>query len=92
MKSRLPKVLHRIGGLAIIERVLRTAAALNPATITIVVGHGAGALKEAVAGLGLHRLPARVQFAIQEKQLGTGHALLQTRPILEGKPGTVVLS
>ena len=91
MKSRLPKVLHRIAGLAIIERVLRTAAALNPTTITIVVGHGADELKEAVAGLGLHRLPARVQFAVQEPQLGTGHALLQTRPLLEGKSGTVVL-
>jgi bifunctional UDP-N-acetylglucosamine pyrophosphorylase / glucosamine-1-phosphate N-acetyltransferase len=91
MKSRIPKVLHKIAGLAIIERVLRTAAALNPTTITIVVGHGAGALKEAVAGVGLHRLPIRVEFAIQETQLGTGHALLQTRPFLEGKSGTVVL-
>jgi bifunctional UDP-N-acetylglucosamine pyrophosphorylase/glucosamine-1-phosphate N-acetyltransferase len=91
MKSRIPKVLHRIAGLAIIERVLRTAAAVNPTTITIVVGHEAAALKEAVAGIGLHRLPARVQFAVQEEQLGTGHALLQTRPVLEGKSGTVVL-
>jgi bifunctional UDP-N-acetylglucosamine pyrophosphorylase/glucosamine-1-phosphate N-acetyltransferase len=91
MKSALPKVLHQIAGLAIVERVLRTAAALNPTTITIVVGHGAGALKEAVAGVGLHRLRARVQFAVQEQQLGTGHALLQTRPFLEGKAGTLVL-
>jgi bifunctional UDP-N-acetylglucosamine pyrophosphorylase/glucosamine-1-phosphate N-acetyltransferase len=91
MKSQQPKVLHRIAGLPIIERVLRTAAALNPASITIVVGHGAEALKEAVSGVGLHRLPVRVQFASQEQQLGTGHALLQTRPFLEGKSGTVVL-
>ena len=91
MKSRFPKVLHRIAGLAILERVLRTAAAVNPTTITIVVGHEAAALKDAVAGIGLHRLSARLQFADQEQQLGTGHALLQTRPFLEGKPGTVVL-
>ena len=91
MKSQHPKVLHRLAGLSIIERVLRTGAALNPTSITIVVGHGADALKEAVAGVGLHRLPARVQFALQEQQLGTGHALLQTRPFLEGKSGTVVL-
>jgi bifunctional UDP-N-acetylglucosamine pyrophosphorylase/glucosamine-1-phosphate N-acetyltransferase len=91
MKSRFPKVLHRISGLPIIERVLRTGAALNPSTITIVVGQGAAALKEAVSRVGLHRLPARVQFATQEKQLGTGHALLQTRPLLEGETGTLVL-
>ena len=91
MKSRFPKVLHRVAGLAIIERVLRTAVALNPASITIVVGHEAVALREAVAGIGLHRLPVRVQFANQEQQLGTGHALLQTRPFLEGQPGTVIL-
>jgi bifunctional UDP-N-acetylglucosamine pyrophosphorylase/glucosamine-1-phosphate N-acetyltransferase len=91
MKSRLPKVLHRIVGLGIIERVLRTAAAVNPTSITIVVGHEAAALKEAIAGIGLHRLRARVEFAVQEQQLGTGHALLQTRQFLEGKSGTVVL-
>ncbi len=91
MKSDVPKVLHRIAGLGILERVIRTAIALSPKTITMVVGHGASALKEAVAGFGLQRLPTRVQFAIQEKQLGTGHALLQTRPLLEGKSGTLVL-
>ena len=41
MKSELPKVLHGIGGLTLIEHVLRTAAALQPASITVVVGHGA---------------------------------------------------
>jgi bifunctional UDP-N-acetylglucosamine pyrophosphorylase / glucosamine-1-phosphate N-acetyltransferase len=85
MKSRLPKVLHKIGGLTIIERVLRTAAALDPNSITIVVGHGADEVKGSLARR------ASVQFAEQEQQLGTGHALLQTRPHLEGKKGTVVL-
>ena len=85
MKSRLPKVLHKIGGLTIIERVLRTAAALNPGSITIVVGHGADEVKASLA-----KRPS-LQFAAQEQQLGTGHALLQTRPHLEGKSGTVVL-
>ena len=91
MKSRIPKVLHRISGLPIIERVLRTGVALNPTTVTIVVGHGSDELKQAVAGVGLYRLPIRVQFALQEQQLGTGHALLQTRPLLEGQSGTLVL-
>ena len=50
MKSQLPKVLHRIGGLTLIERVLRTAAALIPASITLVVGHGADEVKAVLAG------------------------------------------
>ncbi len=85
MKSRLPKVLHEIGGLTVIERVLRTASALFPATITLVVGHGADEVKQSLARR------TSLQFVTQEQQLGTGHALLQTRALLEGKTGTVVL-
>ena len=85
MKSQLPKVLHKISGLTIIERVVRTAAALQPASITMVVGHGADEVKRSLAKR------TRLQFVTQEQQLGTGHALLQTRPHLEGKRGTVVL-
>ena len=48
MRSRLPKVLHPISGLPLIERVIRTAAALQPKTITVVVGHGAEAVKRAL--------------------------------------------
>jgi bifunctional UDP-N-acetylglucosamine pyrophosphorylase/glucosamine-1-phosphate N-acetyltransferase len=84
MKSDLPKVLHRISGLSILDRVLRTAQSLGPNSTTIVVGHGADQLEAALAG-------RPFQFATQEQQLGTGHALLQTRPLLEGRAGTVVL-
>ena len=85
MKSQLPKVLHKIGGLTLIERVLRTAAALNPASISLVVGHGADEVRQSLAKR------TSLQFVTQEPQLGTGHALLQTRSVLEGKSGTVVL-
>jgi bifunctional UDP-N-acetylglucosamine pyrophosphorylase / glucosamine-1-phosphate N-acetyltransferase len=85
MKSQLPKVLHRISGLTIIERVLRTAAALQPASITMVVGHGADDVRQSLAKRRL------LQFVTQEQQLGTGHALLQARAHLEGKTGTVIL-
>ena len=85
MKSQVPKVLHKIAGLTIIERVLRTAAALQPASINIVVGHGAEEVQRALVKR------RSLQFVTQEQQLGTGHALLQTRPHLEGKKGTVVL-
>jgi len=87
MKSRVPKVLHRIAGLSIIEHVLRTAIALSPASITVVVGHGGDEVKAALAGFAKGGL----KFVLQDRQLGTGHALLQTRPLLAGKKGTVIL-
>jgi bifunctional UDP-N-acetylglucosamine pyrophosphorylase/glucosamine-1-phosphate N-acetyltransferase len=85
MKSRLPKVLHEAGGLPLIEHVLRTAEAISLSTTIIVVGHGASAVQE--------RLSKRLGllFALQEPQLGTGHALLQAEPLLKGRSGTVVL-
>ena len=85
MKSALPKVLHRAGELALIEHVFRAADALSPQTITVIVGHEAEAVRRSIAKrLGL-------QFALQEPQLGTGHALLQAGPALRGRTGTVVL-
>jgi bifunctional UDP-N-acetylglucosamine pyrophosphorylase / glucosamine-1-phosphate N-acetyltransferase len=85
MKSNLPKVLHEISGLSLIARVLRTAAGLKPASTTVVVGHGAEQVKAALGD------SAGIDFVAQEQQLGTGHALLQARPLLEGRKGTVVL-
>ncbi|MEO8682089.1 MAG: bifunctional UDP-N-acetylglucosamine diphosphorylase/glucosamine-1-phosphate N-acetyltransferase GlmU [Vicinamibacterales bacterium] len=88
MKSRAPKVLHQIGGLSLIERVVRTADALSPLSTTIVVGHGADEVKKAMETPAAGR---HVQFVEQTEQLGTGHALLQTAPLLRGKEGTAVL-
>jgi bifunctional UDP-N-acetylglucosamine pyrophosphorylase / glucosamine-1-phosphate N-acetyltransferase len=85
MISADPKVLHRADGLSLIEHVLRAADTLRPATTVVVVGH----LSEQVqAALG-KRLG--LAFAMQEPQLGTGHALLQAEPHLRGRSGTVVL-
>jgi bifunctional UDP-N-acetylglucosamine pyrophosphorylase / glucosamine-1-phosphate N-acetyltransferase len=85
MKSELPKVLHRIAGLALIDHVLRAAAALQPTSTTIVVGHGGDQVRRH-----LEQEPT-VGFVVQEPQLGTGHALLQTAPVLRGEQGTVLL-
>ena len=91
MRSRLPTVLHPIAGVSIIERVLRTAAALVPTSVTVVVARDADRLKDSVREFAANGLPAAVRFATQEEPLGTGHALLQTRPLLEAQHGTVVV-
>src|SRR5918993_3550583 len=85
MKSAHPKVLHHAGGLPLIEYVLRAADSLAPKTTVVVIGHQADRV---TAALG-KRLGLR--FALQQPQLGTGHALLQAEPHLAGASGTVVL-
>src|SRR6478752_3309569 len=85
MKSALPKVLHRAGELSLIDHVLRNAEALQPATAVVVVGHQAEEIQRV-----LLKRPG-LRFALQEPQLGTGHALLQAESHLRGARGTVVL-
>ena len=85
MKSALPKVLHRVAGLSLIEHVLRAADAVAPINIVVVVGHQAEGVRRALAGR------AGLRFALQEPQLGTGHALLQAEPELKGARGTLLL-
>ena len=85
MKSSLPKVLHRLAGRTLIDHVLQAAEALDPSSITLVVGHQGDLLKKALAG---HR---GLQFVTQEPQLGTAHAVLQTAPLLRDARGTLLL-
>jgi bifunctional UDP-N-acetylglucosamine pyrophosphorylase/glucosamine-1-phosphate N-acetyltransferase len=85
MKSAQPKVLHRVAGLPMIDYVLATSAALAPRSTTVVVGHQADVLRQALAAY------PNVDVVLQEPQLGTGHALLQTEPGLRGATGTLVL-
>jgi bifunctional UDP-N-acetylglucosamine pyrophosphorylase/glucosamine-1-phosphate N-acetyltransferase len=85
MKSAEPKVLHRALGVPLIDHVLRTATTLQPSTIVVVVGHGAADVERHVG------IRPGLRFALQEPQLGTGHALLQAEPHLQGARGTLVL-
>jgi len=85
MKSALPKVLHRVAGLPMIEHVLAASAALVPRSTTLVVGHQADSVRAA-----LFNHPG-ISFVVQEPQLGTGHALLTTEPVFRGAGGTLVL-
>jgi bifunctional UDP-N-acetylglucosamine pyrophosphorylase/glucosamine-1-phosphate N-acetyltransferase len=68
MRSQRPKVLHPVLGLPLLEYVLRTAFALSPRRVILVVGHGADEVKETFGSRAL-------TFVEQSEQLGTGHAL-----------------
>jgi len=85
MKSATPKVLHPLAGQPIIEHVLRTVDRLGTASTTLVVGHGSDQVKAALKGR------QNLQFVVQSPLLGTGHALLQTEPVLKGLKGDVLL-
>jgi len=85
MKSALPKVLHPIAGRPIIEHVLRTAATLRPVDTVVVVGHGADAVRQALASR------SDLHYVVQSPQLGTGHAVQQAEALLRGKRGTLLL-
>lgn len=85
MKSATPKVLHRVGGLPILDHVLRAAASLEPTTTTVVVGYKPVDVQAAFS----HRTD--LSFVVQEPQLGTAHALLTAESALRGTEGTLVL-
>lgn len=85
MKSQLPKVLHPVAGVPMIEHVLAVSGALAPASTTVVVGHMGDHVRGALAA------HSHTEFVVQEPQLGTAHALLQTEPLLRSESGTVVL-
>jgi bifunctional UDP-N-acetylglucosamine pyrophosphorylase/glucosamine-1-phosphate N-acetyltransferase len=85
MKSEQPKILHRLAGKSLIEHVLRTIRPLEAVSTVLVVGHGADEVRVALAA------HTGLQYVVQSPQLGTGHALLQARPLLEGLAGDVLL-
>ncbi len=84
MHSNLPKVLHPIGGKALAAHVLETARQLQPSRLCLVVGHGGDVVRTALAA-------PDVSCALQEPQLGTGHAVMQALPALDGTGQTLVL-
>lgn len=77
MKSNLPKVLHEIAGRPMLSHLLDAAENLQPDTVTVVVGHGADRVKAAF------ERQSGLQFALQQPQLGTGHAVMQSMPFLQ---------
>jgi bifunctional UDP-N-acetylglucosamine pyrophosphorylase/glucosamine-1-phosphate N-acetyltransferase len=84
MHSDLPKVLHRLAGRPLLQHVLDMATQLFPGKICVVYGHGGETVPQAMAQYDAH-------FALQEPQLGTGHAVQQALPHLSDGSMTLVL-
>lgn len=84
MHSNRPKVLHQIGGQAILQHVINCAERLNPAKIVIVYGYGGEQVKSAIQ-------QSNLVWAEQKAQLGTGHAVQQALPYLDIDANTLIL-
>lgn len=88
MKSNLAKVLHKLDGRALINHVCETASTLDPQKVCVIVGHQAEDVKAEV----LNEFESGVfEFAVQEKQLGTGDAVNAGRSVLAGRDSTTLV-
>lgn len=83
MKSKLYKVLHKVCGKPMVGHVTDALAEAEIQHTYVVVGHGAEAVQQ--------YLGERVQYVMQQEQLGTGHAVLQAAPLLAEQAGTTVI-
>ena len=84
MHSNLPKVLHPLAGKALVSHVIDCARQLSPQTLCLVYGHGGDAVRSTLDAPDL-------AWALQEPQLGTGHAVQQALPHLKGDGTTLIL-
>ena len=86
LKSQLPKVLHEVGGKALLAHVIAAAAqVVPPEDIYAIVGHQADRVRSAVAATG-------IRFVLQSEQQGTGHALIVAGDVLGAYDHVIVLS
>jgi len=83
MVSDLPKVLHTLAGKPLLGHVIDAAAALSPRSLSVVIGHGAERVRELMGACGAN-------WVMQERQLGTGHAVQQALPAL-GRDGVTLI-
>jgi len=84
MYSALLKVLHRLGGKTLLERVVETARALSPQQVHVVYGHGGPQVRSALPGLSVH-------WVEQAARLGTGHAVNQAMVCIPDEALVLVL-
>ena len=92
MKSRTPKVLQRLAGRPLVFHVLEQAARLKARRVVVITGHGATEVEAACAGVSTSAGTFDLKFALQQPQLGTGHAVQQALPQLHDDGLVLVLS
>jgi bifunctional UDP-N-acetylglucosamine pyrophosphorylase / glucosamine-1-phosphate N-acetyltransferase len=85
MKSKLPKVLHKLAGRSLLQHVLDTATELHAERIVAITGHGAEWVESTVSA-------PQLRFVRQMPQLGTGHAVAQAVPALADAQTTLILN
>jgi bifunctional UDP-N-acetylglucosamine pyrophosphorylase/glucosamine-1-phosphate N-acetyltransferase len=83
MKSKTPKVLHRLCGMPMIDHVVRTAQKLGPEKMYLVVGFKKELLRS--------HLGDAAEYITQSEQLGTGHAVMQAEDVLSDYKGDVIV-
>ena len=83
MKSDLPKVLHKVSGITMLEHVFRAVSAIEPAKNVTVIGHKAELVREVLDGQSV--------FTMQTEQLGTGHAVMMAEEELAGLEGRTLV-
>ncbi len=84
MNSDLPKVLQPLAGQPLLQHVIRTARALNPANVYVVYGHGGAQVRAAFD----HE---ELDWVLQAEQLGTGHAVMQAMAAIPDDHTVLVL-
>ena len=82
MRSKLPKVLHKVGGKAMLQHVIDAAKQAGSEREVVVIGSGAQLVERTIEG---------VEFVLQEEQLGTGHAVLSAKENFAESEGTVLI-
>ncbi|KFI05251.1 bifunctional UDP-N-acetylglucosamine diphosphorylase/glucosamine-1-phosphate N-acetyltransferase GlmU [Massilia sp. BSC265] len=90
MQSALPKVLHPLAGKPLLRHVIDTARNLSPSKLCVIYGHGGAAVPEMVGKLA-EQAGVTIDTALQQPQLGTGHAVMQAVPQLDESVPTLVL-
>ncbi len=85
MKSDLPKVLHSLGGRSLVERIVNSCLSLHPSRKFVIVGYGGDLVKQSLTS------HPDLEFVEQTQQLGTGHAVQQLLPHLEGFDGDLIV-
>jgi bifunctional UDP-N-acetylglucosamine pyrophosphorylase / glucosamine-1-phosphate N-acetyltransferase len=88
MRSALPKVLQPLAGKPLLAHVIAAAQKLGPKRLVVVIGHGAESVRQHFAEQAAGQ---KVEFALQEQQLGTGHAVAQAMPLLADSSSTLIL-